>query len=427
MRVLHLVHQYLPEHIGGTELYTRWLTEALSQRGHEISIFYRRSAEGKGLESRTDSAPLGYGGQQVWPAWSGILDPKRRFLATFGDQALMEAFEQVLVKTRPELVHLQHLMGLPVALVWYLQERGIPFIITLHDYWWVCANAQLFTNYSQKICDGPQAYLNCARCALARVNYPHLWPAIPGLAGLLARRNQLLWQVMQAAHKLIAPSQFVANWYAAHGVPVEKLRTIFHGLLQPVLLPRPEKRPDRPIRFAYIGGLSSQKGVHVLVEAFNGLAQGTELWIAGDETADPGYVARLRQNASPGIRFLGRLTREQVWETLTQIDIVVVPSLWYETFSFIISEAFAAKAPVIASKLGPLTERVHHEGDGLLVPPGDVAALRQALCRFLQEPALLPRLQAGIQPVQTMEAHAGEIEAVYEAVIAETFNKRDRA
>jgi glycosyltransferase involved in cell wall biosynthesis len=171
------------------------------------------------------------------------------------------------------------------------------------------------------------------------------------------------------------------------------------------------------VRFAYIGGLSWQKGVHVLVEAFRGLQGACELWIAGDESFDPPYVARMRAQAVPGVRFLGRLTREQVWETLAQVDVAVVPTLWYETFSFIVSEAFAAGLPVVASRLGPLADRVRDGVDGLLLPPGDVAAWRTALQRLISEPALLAGLRTNVRPPLTLEEHTEQIEALYTRLV----------
>jgi glycosyltransferase involved in cell wall biosynthesis len=156
----------------------------------------------------------------------------------------------------------------------------------------------------------------------------------------------------------------------------------------------------------------------VLIEAFNSTEKGAELWIAGDENADPAYATHLHTLASENVHFLGKLTRVEVWEMLAQVDILVVPSLWYETFAFVVSEAFAAGVPVVASRLGPLADRVEEGVDGLLVPPGDVDALRVALLQFLEDPTLLPRLQAGIRPVNTIEDHVREIEGVYRAVLA---------
>jgi glycosyltransferase involved in cell wall biosynthesis len=411
MRILHLVHQYMPEYVGGTELYTHWLTYALSRRGHQVTIFYRRSAEGVGQEHRVE------GGVHIWAAWAGLQPPTRRFLATFGDPPIAQAFEHVVAEARPDLVHIQHLMGLPLALVHSIQRQGIPFVITLWDFWWICANAQLLTNYSQQICDGPRAYLNCARCALARANRSPLWPALPGLVGLLAWRNYLLRRVMQTARRLIAPTEFVQDWYAAHGAPSENLVVIQPGLEPAMPVTWSMREPGRPVRFAYIGGLSWQKGIHVLVEAFNGVHGAGELWIAGDESFDPAYVARLRAQATPGVRFLGKLTREEVWKTLAQVDVVVVPALWYETFSFIVSEAFAAGVPVVASRLGPLADRVHDGIDGLLMPPGDMAAWRATLQRLVDEPSLPARLRANVRPPATLDEHVAEIESLYSKLV----------
>ncbi len=413
MKILHVVHQYLPEQVGGTEFYTQWVAHRLAQRGHKVDIFYRRFAPGEGCQFRLDEDDV-----RVWAAWAGTMSPSGRFMATFKAPALLDAFIKVFEQCQPELVHIQHLMGLPVSIVNYIQARNIPFIITLHDYWWVCANAQLITNYSQQLCAGPQAYLNCARCALARANHAKLWPAVPLLAPLLAQRNRLLRHTMNAAAKLITPTQFVCAWHTACDVDASLLQVIPHGLDTPPPPKHQSKQPADPMRFVYIGGLSWQKGVHILVEAFQGLDGSAELWIAGDEAADPVYMAQLQQLASPRVRFLGKLTHDAVWQTLTQADIAVVVSLWYETFSFIISEAFAAGVPVLASDLGPLGDRVSHKVDGLLFPAGDVPALRQTMQRFLDEPALLSQLQAGIQPPRTLDDHVAELEGVYQRVVS---------
>lgn len=403
----------MPEYVGGTELYTHWLATGLSRQGHQVTVFYRRSGPEPALTHRQDDH-----GVSVWAVTAGPVTPNRRFLATFGNPYILRAFDQVLAQTRPDLIHIQHLQGLPVSLVKQIEHRGIPFVITLHDYWWGCANAQLLTNYSQQLCQGPRLYLNCARCALARAGWPQLWPAWPGLAGLLARRNHLLRPVLQAARKLIAPTRFVAGWYMAQGAPAERMLVMPHGLPIPAGIPRPSQRPARrPIRFGYIGGLTWQKGVHILIEAFNTLPEQAELWVAGDETAEPAYAARLHSLASPRVRFLGKLARADVWQTLARLDVLAVPSIWYETFAFVIAEAFAMGVPVVASRLGPLADRVGEGIDGLLVSPGEVEAWRQALLRFLQEPELLPRLQAGIRPVHTIEAYIKDIEALYQEVL----------
>lgn len=407
MRILHVVHQYLPEQIGGTELYTHWIAHALSQRGHRVTVFHRRSADGKGEECRTEE------NVHVWAAWAGQQTSARRFLATFGDPPIARAFERVLEDVNPDLVHIQHLMGLPASLVRLIRQRGIPYVITLWDFWWVCANAQLLTNFSQQVCDGPAAYVNCARCIIARSGHRGLGLAMPSLMGLCAVRNRVLRKVLRSANHLIAPTEFVRRWYTAHDAPADKLVTLLPGM---ELVPPPslKKSPSsHTVRFAYIGGLSWQKGVHVLIDAFGRIQGDAELWIAGDESFDPDYVAQLRALATPRARFLGRLTREQVWQTLAEVNVVAVPTLWYETFSFIVSEAFTLGIPVVASRLGPLSDRVRNDIDGFLVSPGDVDAWQTILQRLVDDPELRARLRANVKPPMTLEQHANQLESLY--------------
>jgi glycosyltransferase involved in cell wall biosynthesis len=304
-------------------------------------------------------------------------------------------------------------MGLPISIIQEIKSRHIPYLITLHDFWYVCANAQLLTNYSQEICDGPDKFFNCAQCTLARANQPLFPPAYPLLALPLARRNHLLQNAIAGAVQIITPSHFVKNWYIAQGIPATIIEAIPLGIELPPDLVKEEREGTRPFRVGYIGGLSWQKGVHILIQAFTQLPDPCQLWIAGDLTFDPSYVSELQQQANDNITFLGKLDRDAIWQMLTQVDIVVVPSLWYETFCFVISEANAMGVPVIASNLGVLAERVRDGEDGYLFPTGDSAALSTILANLQKDPPQHIRLRKNIAPVPTLVDHINTITAVY--------------
>ncbi|MGC8947139.1 MAG: glycosyltransferase, partial [Anaerolineae bacterium] len=145
MRILHVVHQYPPDKVGGVELYTQAASRALAQRGHAVAVFYRRDIPGQGISHHAEE------GVNVYAAWDGVAGPARRFLLNFNSRFLHKSFLQALDEFRPEVVHIQHLMGLPVSLVGEIGRHALPVVITLHDYWWVCANAQLLTTYSEEI------------------------------------------------------------------------------------------------------------------------------------------------------------------------------------------------------------------------------------------------------------------------------------
>jgi glycosyltransferase involved in cell wall biosynthesis len=131
-------------------------------------------------------------------------------------------------------------------------------------------------------------------------------------------------------------------------------------------------------------------------------------------TAFPDYVAQLQQQARhPGIKFVGRIPNRQLWHALVELDIVVVPTLWYETASLIVQEAFACGVPVVASQIGALQERLEDGVDGRFFPPGDSTALHDILHQLLIDRAALDTLRNGIKPVRTIQEHLSEIESIY--------------
>ena len=170
------------------------------------------------------------------------------------------------------------------------------------------------------------------------------------------------------------------------------------------------------MRFAYLGSLAWQKGVHVLVEAFIGIpAADATLRIYGSPDVFPDYAARLHQIADPAnTSFEGLVPNEEVGRVLAEADVVIVPSLWYENSPVVIQEAFTAGVPVIASQIGALTEKVQHGVDGLLCTPGDVGALRETLRSFIERPGQIEGFRTRIPRPITLQQHSEEMERIYD-------------
>jgi glycosyltransferase involved in cell wall biosynthesis len=110
------------------------------------------------------------------------------------------------------------------------------------------------------------------------------------------------------------------------------------------------------------------------------------------------YVAALQQRAAgdPRIRFAGAFAGERLDEVLAGLDLLVVPSIWYENTPFVVLEAFAAGVPVVASELGGLTELVQPGRQGWLFPAGDARALAELLRTCVAEPQRFDRLEVQI-------------------------------
>ena len=395
MRILHVVHQYPPDHIGGTEHYTHSLAAAQATAGHAVAVFYpRQGYTGLQVEIRD--------GVQVYAAGVGARSRLDVFMSAFGSSALQAQFDQVLNGFKPQVLHIQHLMGLPLSIVERAKQAGLRCVMTLHDYWSLCGNAQLLTNYDRTVCDGPRLWLNCARCAAARVGQPALLTGAPIIGALFGWRARLIRRALRQMDAILTPSRFVGQMTIRAGAEPDRVHHLPYGIDKSGVLPR-GKRSDGEFRVVYIGSLAWQKGVHVLVEAFNRVPEPATLTVYGDPDVFPEYSGELRALArSPRIRFAGKLSRADLWPALAQIDVVAVPSIWYENQPLTILEAFAAGVPVMASDLGALPELVEEGRTGWRVKAGDVDAWTQAFTEVM----------AGVRPrIDEVDAVVSDVSA----------------
>jgi len=183
------------------------------------------------------------------------------------------------------------------------------------------------------------------------------------------------------------------------------------------------KRRNGQLRIGYLGNLSPHKGAHVLIEAFNHLragGQSVQLRLHGDPDNSPDYTLRLKRMADGDSRILfgGRYDNSAVATLLSEMDVLVVPSLWYEIGPLVTLEAFASQTPVVAADLPNMKHQVTPEVDGLLYPADDPVALAQQLQRLLDDPPFLDRLRAGIGPVRTSDEEMNEWLSLYQEVLA---------
>lgn len=208
----------------------------------------------------------------------------------------------------------------------------------------------------------------------------------------------------------------IADFLNPHPSPLPKGEGIFAGMTE-----MPQKdTPNRPLVFGYIGVVDPVKGIHHLVEAFEPLTT-AELRIYGGETDYAPYpdraqfLAQLRR--SPHIRMIGRYAHDELGRILGEVDVVVVPSIWYENAPLVIREAFLAKKPVVTAAFGGMPEWIQEGVNGLLFRPRDVADLRRTLERFISAPSLVEKLSHQFPRVQSIEADAEVLEGYYRQLI----------
>lgn len=415
MRIAFTVHKFPPESLGGTEVYAWSLARALAAAGHAVHVFYPLAGLAP-AQARVERA-----GVHLWrvplPDDRAAEGPIRQYWHTFRDSAIEAAFGAFLAETQPDVVHFQHVQGVSARLI--ALAAGRPRVMTLHDYWYFCANSQL-VRPDRQVCRGPQFGWNCVDCATARADLQRLRALRPLIALPFAYRNAYLRRLIGGIDRFIAPSRFLREQYVRQGFPGERIAVLENGLdterLAPasgIALPPPAARPH----FGFLGSLAWQKGLHVLVEAFNRMPPSAALTIYGGESAFPDYVAQVKALARhPHIRFAGPLDHRQVGAALRQMDCLVVPSLWYENSPVVIQEAYAVGLPVIASRIGALIEKVQDGRTGYLFAPGDSADLARVLREIVDEPARLDALRANVRPGPDIGQHVQQITALYRGI-----------
>ena len=413
MRVLQVVHQFLPKYVGGTEVYVADLSRRLRERGHHIALFAGADLAGQssweGMELST--VPGGLRGRR---------GPAAIFLTTFGNPQAESAFGDVLHRFQPDVVHFHHLLGLSTRLVRLAKAQGVPTCYTLHDYWFVCPTTQL-VDHKGDLCRGPVAGVNCGLCAAHRLGSAAWVGAMPLMAPLFSLRQRRVRRALAGVDALLAPSRFLADIAVRAGLPGEKIAVVDFGVALPEAAAAPwQPRPgDAPLRVTYLGAIAWSKGVHVLVDACRNLEPDlAEVQVCGDLAAYPDYSKQLQGSAEGlPVHFLGAVSRERIPELLATSDILVMPSLWYENSPLVLSEAFAASVPVIASRVGALAEAVQDGVNGLLFAKGEPQDLARVLRRLVQEPQLLLRLRSNLGAEKTRSQHVDHMERIYDALV----------
>jgi glycosyltransferase involved in cell wall biosynthesis len=448
LRILYVVHGFPPDTWAGTEVYTLGLALEMQKRGHEVAILTR--APGSGDVSR--DAPRDFDitadevqGLRVWRMTNRLRHENLR--DTYHQPRAEAAFREVVLEFRPDVVHFQHLLHLSATLPHVCRELGVASVVTVNDYWALCARVQLIRPDGVR-CAQNQG-LGCLLCVkegpytmipAARKLLPLLAPAaavlrragsLPGLTRVariageysdIASRHEFVTDGYAACDLAIAPSRFLrerlleTGRFKAHHVIYSDYGTLTDHVHA---IPRRTSAAEG-IRFGFVGSLLWYKGVDVLITAMSRLADvNAVLHIHGDyrPESDPYHatLAQLAEACAGNVIFHGRFDNRELARVYQTFDALVVPSTWFENSPITIHESFLFRTPVIASDIGGMAELVRDGADGLHFRAGDADDLASKLRQLATDTDLLGRLTE-FRHVASMAEDARSMEARYRAL-----------
>ncbi len=222
----------------------------------------------------------------------------------------------------------------------------------------------------------------------------------------------------EEAEAIVIPSQFSRETFVSRGVPAAKLLLAPYGVNLGNFYPA--GKPDKTFRVIHCGQISLRKGVHYLLQAFTELQlPGAELWLIGGLTEE--FRPLLPRFASANIRHLGPFPESELHKYYSQGSVFCLNSI-EDGFGMVLVQAMACGLPVITTTNTGAADAVREGRDGFIIPIRDVAALKEKILFFYENPeagrsmgeAARKRVQAGF----TWADYGAKIIAGYRRVLS---------
>lgn len=440
MRILQVVQDFPPHNCAGVEIYTYNLSKELLKK-HEVFIFYRVN-DVKNLEYEVRSK--NYKGLNIFTINNTFKDCYS-FEGLYKNDVIAWKFGKVLDDISPDVVHIQHLIFLSVTLIEEIKKRNIPIVFTLHDYWLICPQWH-FLDYDWNICKGDETS-KCITCLgyqmkikktskktynLFRSVIPKvLIPVIQKIYFQLTKwnfdfsealrqielRKETIKDMLKKIDIFVAPSKFIKKRFIKFGIPEDKIIFSQYGI-NAELFKNVQTKNSNTIKFGFIGTVLPAKGLHVLIKAFNKINSGKanlkiygKLYPYRGFEYYPRFVKKLVKNKN--IRFMGNFDNSELEKVFSNIDVLIVPSIWYENSPLTIQESFLFKTPVIASNIGGIPELIKDKENGLLFEPRNVNDLYQKMKLIIENPRLLRELSKNLPFPNSIKENAKQLEKLY--------------
>jgi glycosyltransferase involved in cell wall biosynthesis len=274
---------------------------------------------------------------------------------------------RVLDAFAPDFVNIHMLQGVGYNALAEIARRDIPVCYVLPDLGLACIRMNMFKGGAD--CTG-----HCTTCQLS-TRYK--------LAKLRGLRRL----------GFCSPSRAILDKLADY-IPVQQYPHT--SILNANKYPQPnrQRRPGSEFRFVYVGRLHASKGIDVLLAAASRLAPDHDISVTVVGGGPSEDALREQFGHYPWCHFTGNVPQSEVANLIGDSDVLCIPSIWLENSPGVVIHALGLGVPVIGSDKGGIPELVTHEGNGLLVTPGDVDAWTAAMARVLTDPALLSRLRA---------------------------------
>jgi glycosyltransferase involved in cell wall biosynthesis len=351
MKIL-FVHNNYASNNSGEEHSMEALERLLLSNGHEVAWYRPSSDVIEGSLSKKISA-----------FFLGIYNPKA-----------IKEIKKLLISFKPDVVQIQNLYPfISPAIISTIKSKGVPIVMRCPNYRLFCPNG-LHMDAKGRVCEKCLSFGREIHCVAKNCEKDYFKSIGYALRNFFARK---VWGITRRIDAYIVQTAFQKQKFIDNGIPAKKL-FIISGFL-PLVHEIKESMDAKYVSF--IGRLSDEKGIREFLEAAGKLPN-IPFMVVGDHSQ---IEDGLKKNSSPNVLWKGFASGRELDKCFKSSKIVVVPSKCYEGFPNVITRAMKHSKPVITCNLGAMSSIIDHNENGLLVEPGNVDSLSEAISGLYDE------------------------------------------
>ncbi len=415
MRILIGVHQFFPNHYTGTERYVLNLAKQLQKFGHYVKVLTYAFRE-QGLVRRGHAVGIirreySYEGVPVIAIRHEEQPDDLSFVFDFIDAGIYNEAKAIFKNEKFDIYHCAHPLRIASSIK-AASDSGVKVVFMVTDYFMMCPQGIMLRS-DNTLCNGPDNGKNCLRYCFTNVHNARMQDRITNAQTLLNCCDQLL-----------SPSQFLISVFNHTGfIPSERFILARHGFDYAKKLTHFFKESGEIITLGYIGTVQYHKGVHIMVEGFKKAREQNpkiKLQIWGGAFHETEYQDRVKKLAGEdsNVVLKGQYDFNDVENILKNIDIVIVPSIWYENAPLTITTSLAYGIPVITSDIGGMKELINNGENGLTFKVGDPLDLSDKINMIAENPEIITKFKRNIKYPIRIEEEAFNTELVYRRLLS---------
>jgi glycosyltransferase involved in cell wall biosynthesis/SAM-dependent methyltransferase len=407
MNILLVVHQFFPNHYTGTERMVLNLSKQFHRMGHSVTVLTYGLLEKDGFTREGNCYVKEYKYETIRVISVRHIKMKNEVSFSVFDDDIEQFCDRFLSREQFDVIHVCHPMRLG-SVIRSAGKRGVPVVLTLTDFWLMCPRG-IGVTHDMKLCPGSVDGNDCyERC------YGDPWKE------KISNRFHDTWDLFQSVRNVVCATQFLKGMYESHGyahdISIIRFGTDYNAIVPNVRVYHKKSE----LTLGYLSYLAYHKGAHILLEAFaKADAPNVSLLMYGDTSADRDYFSQLKTIAkdSKKIGFPGRYSYENLTGIINNLDVVVLPSLWWENSPLVLLRSLAQDVPVITSNLGGMTEIIRDGVNGFAFEIGNSDDLAKIIRKIGDDPSILNALKQQITHPPRIEEEAFEYERLYLSLI----------